>query len=118
MWISIKDKLPEQFDKIDIISKGKRITGITVTSNNIKQTYPEITHWMPEPKLPFMAGARELGDKEKEEGLVRVKAIIDKYIEDISKGKGNDFDMHYIAEAAISAFYSEEIWEYINNFEE
>lgn len=63
-WISVNDRLPEDWQRVDIlINSQRRITDVAFDRNKFfafpptcKEPWTEInnnvTHWMPEPELP------------------------------------------------------------------
>ena len=62
-WISVKDRLPEDLDKVDLLINGeRRVTDCTYTHDKFythmfkKEYWTEVTnnvtHWMIIPKLP------------------------------------------------------------------
>ena len=50
-WISVKDRLPEQFGKYLVVCKGIDIAQIRLWEGTW-DSFVEVTHWMPLPELP------------------------------------------------------------------
>ena len=50
-WISVKDRLPEQFGKYLVVCKGIDIAQIRLWEGTW-DSFAEVTHWMPLPELP------------------------------------------------------------------
>lgn len=56
-WISVKERLPEEMDKVFAVVSGVRITavlkgGVWLSSWNHDIVNDEVTHWMPLPEAP------------------------------------------------------------------